>query len=34
MNNYYSYAYGYGSYNSGYYDYTSMMDDDKYIKLF
>ena len=33
-NNYYSYAYGYGSYNSGYYDYTSMMDDDKYIKLF
>ena len=34
MNNYYNYAYGYGSYNSGYYDYTSMMDDDKYIKLF
>ncbi len=33
MNNYYSYAYGYGSYNSGYYDYTSMLDDDKYIKL-
>jgi outer membrane protein insertion porin family len=33
-NNYYSYAYGYGSYNSGYYDYTSMMDDDKNIKLF
>ena len=33
-NNYYNYAYGYGSYNSGYYDYTSMMDDDKYIKLF
>ncbi len=33
MNNYYNYAYGYGSYNSGYYDYTSMMDDDKYIKL-
>ena len=33
-NNYYRYAYGYGSYNSGYYDYTSMMDDDKYIKLF
>ena len=33
-NNYYSYAYGYGSYNSGYYDYTSMMDDDKFIKLF
>ena len=34
MNNYYSYAYGYGSYNSGYYDYTSMMDEDNYIKLF
>ena len=34
MNNYYNYAYGYGSYNSGYYDYTSMLDDDKYIKLF
>ncbi len=34
MNNYYNYAYGYGSYNSGYYDYTSMMDEDKYIKLF
>ena len=33
MNNYYNYAYGYGSYNSGYYDYTSMMDEDKYIKL-
>ncbi len=33
MNNY-NYIYGgYGSYNSGYYDYTSMMDDDKYIKL-
>jgi len=34
MNNYYNYAYGYGSYNSGYYDYTSMMDEDKYIKMF
>ena len=34
MNNYYNYAYGYGSYNSGYYDYTSMMDEDKFIKLF
>ena len=34
MNNYYNYLGGYGSYNSGYYDYTSMMDDDKYIKLF
>ncbi len=34
MNNYYNYAYGYGSYNSGYYDYTAMMDEDKYIKLF
>ena len=34
MNNYYNYIGGYGSYNSGYYDYTSMMDDDKYIKLF
>ena len=34
MNNYYSYYGGYGTYNSGYYDYTSMMDDDKYIKLF
>ena len=33
-NNYYNYAAGLGSYNSGYYDYTSMMDDDKYIKLF
>ena len=33
-NNYMNYAYGIGSYNSGYYDYTSMMDDDKYIKLF
>ena len=31
LNNYYSY---YGTYNSGYYDYSSMMDDDKYIKLF
>lgn len=34
MNNYYNYAYGYGTYNSGYYDYTAMMDEDKYIKLF
>ena len=33
-NNYYNYYGGYGSYNSSYYDYTSMMDDDKYIKLF
>ena len=33
MNNYNSYLYGVGSYNSGYYDYTSMMDDSKYIKL-
>ena len=34
MNNYYNYAYGMGSYNNSYYDYTSMLDDDKYIKLF
>ncbi len=34
MNNYYGYYGGYGTFNSGYYDYTSMMDDDKYIKLF
>ena len=34
MNNYYNYAYGMGSYNSGIYDYTSLYDDDKYIKLF
>ena len=34
MNNYYNYYGGYGSYNSSYYDYTSMMDDSKYIKLF
>ena len=34
MNNYYNYMGGYGAYNSGYYDYTSMLDDDKYIKLF
>ncbi len=34
MNNYYSYMGGYGSMNSNYYDYTSMLDDDKYIKLF
>ena len=34
MNNYYNYAYGMGSLNSGIYDYTSLYDDDKYIKLF
>ena len=34
MNNYYNYAYGIGSLNSGIYDYTSLYDDDKYIKLF
>ena len=33
MNNYYNYYGGYGMYNSGYYDYTSLYDDDKYIKL-
>ena len=33
-NNYYNYYNGTGYYNQGYYDYTSMMDDDKYIKLF
>ncbi len=33
-NNYYNYMYGYGTYNSGYYNYESMLDDDKYIKLF
>ena len=34
MNNYYNYYGGYGMYNSGYYDYTSLYDDDKYIQLF
>ena len=34
MNNYYNYYGGYGSYNSSNYDYASMMDDSKYIKLF
>ena len=34
MNNYYNYYGGYGMYNTGYYDYTSLYDDDKYIKLF
>ena len=34
MNNYYLYSGGYGSLNTGVYDYSSMMDDDKYIKLF
>ena len=34
MNNYYNYYGGYGSYNTSAYDYTSMMDDSKYIKLF
>ena len=34
MNNYYNYAYGMGSYNSGYYDMTSLYDEDKYIELF
>ncbi len=34
MNNYYNYYGGYGSLNTGAYDYTSMMDDSKYIKLF
>ncbi|MBQ4387314.1 MAG: outer membrane protein assembly factor BamA, partial [Prevotella sp.] len=34
MNNYYNYALGYGSYNYGMYDYTSLYDDDKYIQLF
>ncbi len=33
FNNYY-YGGGYGSYNSSYYDFTSLYDDDKYIKLF
>ena len=33
MNNYYNYYGGYGMYNTGYYDYTSLYDDDKYIKL-
>lgn len=34
MNNYYNYAAGIGTLNTGYYDYTSLYDDDKYIKLF
>ncbi|MBQ8064818.1 MAG: outer membrane protein assembly factor BamA [Prevotella sp.] len=34
MNNYYNYAYGMGTYNSGYYDPAAYMDDDKYIKMF
>ena len=34
MNNYYNYAAGVGTLNTGYYDYTSLYDDDKYIKLF
>ncbi len=34
MNNYYNYYGGYGMYNTGVYDYTSLFDDDKYIKLF
>ena len=33
MNNYYNYYGGYGMYNTGVYDYTSLYDDDKYIKL-
>ena len=33
MNNYYNYMGGYGSYNTGIYDYTSFYDDDKFIKL-
>ena len=33
MNNYYNYMGGYGSYNTGIYDYTSLYDDDKFIKL-
>ena len=33
MNNYYNYYGGVGMYNTGYYDYTSLYDDDKYIKL-
>ena len=34
MNNYYNYYGGIGSLNTSAYDYTSMMDDSKYIKLF
>ena len=34
MNNYYNYYGGVGSLNTSAYDYTSMMDDSKYIKLF
>lgn len=33
-NNYYNYYGGYGSYNNYYYNYDSMLDDDKYIKMF
>ena len=33
MNNMYNYMYGYGSYNSGYYNYDSFLDDDKFVKL-
>ena len=35
MNSMYSYMYGYGTYNNGYYNnYESFLDDDKYVKLF
>ena len=34
MNNYYNYYGGIGSVNTSAYDYASMMDDSKYIKLF
>ena len=34
MNNYYNYVGGVGSLNNSIYDYSSMMDDSKYIKLF
>jgi outer membrane protein insertion porin family len=34
MNNYYNYYGGIGSLNTSAYDYASMMDDSKYIKLF
>ena len=33
MNNMYNYMYGYGSYNSSYYNYDSFLDDDKFVKL-
>ena len=33
MNNIYNYMYGYGSYNSSYYNYDSFLDDDKFVKL-